>query len=79
MPQEVPGVKFFVAKEPSKSGFSLEEVRPVFRPLRQLRDELGLRELFMGMTNDFEMAIQEGATSVRIGRALFGLRPQPQR
>ena len=54
-----------------------EEVRPVFRSLRQLRDELGLRELSMGMTNDFEVAIQEGATSVRIGRALFGSRIKP--
>ncbi|MCL5798242.1 MAG: YggS family pyridoxal phosphate-dependent enzyme [Patescibacteria group bacterium] len=56
-----------------------EEVRPVFRQLRQLKDELGLRELSMGMTNDFEIAIQEGATLVRIGRALFGARPQSQR
>lgn len=54
-----------------------EEVRPVFRCLRQLRDGLGLRELSMGMTNDFEIAIQEGATIIRIGRALFGPRPQP--
>lgn len=54
-----------------------EELRPVFRSLRQLRDELGLRELSMGMTNDFEIAIQEGATSIRIGRALFGPRMKP--
>lgn len=54
-----------------------EEVRPVFRHLRELRDELGLRELSMGMTGDFEVAIQEGATIVRIGRALFGPRQQP--
>lgn len=53
-----------------------EEVRPVFQHLRKLRDELGLRELSMGMTGDFEVAIQEGATIVRIGRALFGPRPQ---
>lgn len=39
-----------------------------------LRDDLGLRELSMGMTNDFEVAIQEGSTMVRIGRALFGQR-----
>lgn len=56
-----------------------EEIRPVFRQLQQLKDELGLRELSMGMTNDFEVAIQEGATSIRIGRALFGPRPQLQR
>ena len=52
-----------------------EEVRPVFRELRQLRDSLGLRELSMGMTDDFEVAIEEGATLVRIGRAIFGERP----
>ncbi|MDH5201592.1 MAG: YggS family pyridoxal phosphate-dependent enzyme [Candidatus Bathyarchaeota archaeon] len=52
-----------------------EEVRPLFRRLRELRDELGLRELSMGMTDDFEVAIDEGATMVRIGRAIFGPRP----
>lgn len=60
-----------------------EAVRPVFRQLRQLRDELaglgidGLRlsELSMGMTDDFEVAVEEGATLVRIGRAIFGERP----
>jgi pyridoxal phosphate enzyme (YggS family) len=51
-----------------------EEVRPVFRELRQLGDSLGLAELSMGMTDDFEVAIEEGATIVRIGRAIFGER-----
>jgi pyridoxal phosphate enzyme (YggS family) len=51
-----------------------EEVRPVFRQLRQLRDALGLRHLSMGMTDDFEIATEEGATLVRIGRAIFGER-----
>jgi pyridoxal phosphate enzyme (YggS family) len=51
-----------------------EEVRPVFRQLRQLRDSLGLEHLSMGMTDDFEVAIEEGATMVRIGRAIFGPR-----
>jgi pyridoxal phosphate enzyme (YggS family) len=51
-----------------------EEVRPVFRELRRLRDALGLAELSMGMTDDFEVAIEEGATLVRIGRAIFGER-----
>ena len=51
-----------------------EAVRPVFRELRRLRDALGLRELSMGMTDDFEVAIEEGATLVRIGRAIFGER-----
>jgi pyridoxal phosphate enzyme (YggS family) len=55
-----------------------EEVRPVFRGLRQLRDQLEnefpkikLPHLSMGMTNDFEIAVEEGATLVRIGTALF--------
>ncbi len=52
-----------------------EAVRPVFRRLRELRDGLGLAGLSMGMTDDFEVAIEEGATHVRIGRAIFGARP----
>ncbi|MFC2019709.1 YggS family pyridoxal phosphate-dependent enzyme [Chloroflexota bacterium] len=51
-----------------------EEVRPLFRKLRSLRDSLGLEHLSMGMTDDFEVAIEEGATLVRIGRAIFGER-----
>lgn len=53
---------------------SPEETRAYFTRLRELRDELGLRELSMGMTDDFEVAIEEGATIVRIGRAIFGAR-----
>ena len=52
----------------------LESIRPVFRRLRELRDGLGLHELSMGMTDDFEVAIEEGATLVRVGRAIFGPR-----
>jgi len=48
-----------------------EKVRPVFRNLRELRDRLGLRELSMGMSGDFEIAIEEGATIVRVGSAIF--------
>lgn len=56
-----------------------EMVRPYFRKLRELRDRLQerfpkLRELSMGMSGDFEVAIEEGATIVRIGTAIFGLR-----
>ena len=51
-----------------------EEVRPHFQRLRGLRDALGLKSLSMGMTNDYEIAIEEGATFVRIGRAIFGER-----
>ncbi len=49
-----------------------ERVRPVFRRLRELRDAVGLRELSMGMTDDFEVAVEEGSTLVRVGRAIFG-------
>ncbi len=55
-----------------------EEARPTFVALRQLRDELQIRfpeatlgTLSMGMTNDFEVAIEEGSTSIRVGRAIF--------
>jgi pyridoxal phosphate enzyme (YggS family) len=53
-----------------------EEVRPVFRKLRELRDSYGLEHLSMGMTDDFEVAVEEGATILRIGRAIFGERRQ---
>lgn len=49
-------------------------VRPVFRELRQLAGAHGLSELSMGMSNDYEVAIEEGATFVRVGRAIFGER-----
>ncbi len=52
-----------------------EEVRPVFRRLRELAERLGLPELSMGMTEDYEVAVEEGATMVRLGRAVFGERP----
>jgi PLP dependent protein len=48
-----------------------ELVRPVFRALRELAQANGLPQLSMGMTDDFEVAIEEGATFVRIGRAIF--------
>jgi hypothetical protein len=53
-----------------------EETRPVFHTLRELAQANGLSELSMGMTNDFEVAVEEGATMVRIGRALFAGRPR---
>ncbi|MDX1637444.1 MAG: YggS family pyridoxal phosphate-dependent enzyme [Balneolaceae bacterium] len=60
----------------------LETIRPEFRLLRELRDEhrsynggnIQLDHLSMGMTNDLEIAIQEGSTMVRVGRAIFGER-----
>ncbi|HEX8153738.1 MAG TPA: YggS family pyridoxal phosphate-dependent enzyme [Thermoanaerobaculia bacterium] len=51
-----------------------EATRPYFRELRALRDELGLVHLSMGMSDDFEVAIEEGSTMVRVGRAIFGSR-----
>ncbi len=59
-----------------------EDVRPYFRRLREIRDGLAERgffagktgELSMGMTHDFEIAIEEGATMVRVGTAVFGER-----
>ncbi|TFH15640.1 MAG: hypothetical protein E4H02_07440 [Lentisphaerales bacterium] len=55
-----------------------EDARPVFRKLRELRDRtssrtgLELHGLSMGMSHDFEVAIEEGATVVRLGSVLFG-------
>jgi hypothetical protein len=63
-----------------------EESRPWFRRLRELRDQLvaggvpfdRLRDLSMGMSQDFEVAIEEGATMVRVGTSIFGHRPAPR-
>jgi len=52
-----------------------EDPRPHFRLLRSLRDALGLPELSMGMSADWRVAVEEGATVIRIGTALFGARP----
>jgi uncharacterized pyridoxal phosphate-containing UPF0001 family protein len=49
--------------------------RPQFRRLRALADELGLREVSMGMSGDYDIAADEGATMVRLGTVLFGPRP----
>jgi uncharacterized pyridoxal phosphate-containing UPF0001 family protein len=49
--------------------------RPVFARLRRMTDDLGLRVCSMGMSGDFEVAIAEGATMVRVGSAIFGPRP----
>jgi len=49
-----------------------EDTRPVFRTLKELAAANGLTELSMGMTEDFEVAVEEGATVVRLGRAIFG-------
>lgn len=62
-----------------------EGARPYFRVLRDLRDQIAARNLpaiqmealSMGMSHDFEVAIEEGSTCVRVGTALFGARPKP--
>ena len=62
-----------------------EGARPYFRKLRELREQLAARKLpsvsfdtlSMGMSHDFEVAIEEGSTCVRIGTAIFGTRPRP--
>jgi hypothetical protein len=59
-----------------------EDARPYFRLLRDVRDELTrrgvpasmLQQLSMGMSHDFEVAVEEGATLVRVGTAIFGTR-----
>jgi uncharacterized pyridoxal phosphate-containing UPF0001 family protein len=59
--------------------------RPYFRQLRQIRDSIaaralpmvGMDVLSMGMSHDFEVAIEEGATCVRVGTAIFGQRTRP--
>ena len=48
------------------------DTRPHFATLRRLGETLGLRELSMGMSDDFEAAVEEGATLVRVGSAIFG-------
>jgi uncharacterized pyridoxal phosphate-containing UPF0001 family protein len=50
--------------------------RPTFRAVRALVDQLGLHECSMGMSDDLEVAVQEGSTQVRVGSALFGERPR---
>lgn len=61
-----------------------EEARPFFRALRELRDRMqdeagvDLPELSMGMSHDFEVAVEEGATWIRLGTLLFGPRPRKE-
>lgn len=62
-----------------------EEARPFFRQLRAIRDDIAARKLrvismdilSMGMSHDFEVAIEEGSTCVRVGTAIFGRRQKP--
>jgi pyridoxal phosphate enzyme (YggS family) len=70
----LPGIELLGLMTVAPPADDPEEVRPIFRDMRELRDAIGLRELSMGMTDDFEIAVEEGATFVRVGRALFGAR-----
>lgn len=80
-PEQVPGVLAEVLQLESLQIMGLmtmaplvadpEEARPAFALLRKLAEESRLKELSMGMSNDFEVAVEEGATQVRIGTALF--------
>lgn len=84
-PEELPALIDHAARYPTLAVEGLmtvapfaanpEDVRPVFRALRTLAERHELTALSMGMTNDFEVAIEEGATHVRVGRAIFGARP----
>ena len=76
-------VKVLMTMPPYKE--NVEEVRPYFRALRELAEELTRKgyfyrkekvELSMGMSHDFEVAIEEGATLIRVGTAIFGPRPE---
>lgn len=74
MARNVPNVHLEGLMTVAPVGGAPEDARPVFRELRTLAQGLGLSTLSMGMTEDFEVAIEEGATLVRIGRAIFGER-----
>lgn len=79
---ELPGIQIEGLMTMAPYAEDAETVRPIFRRLRQLAEEVaeadiqGVRMdcLSMGMTNDFEVAVEEGSTMVRIGTALFGAR-----
>ena len=79
-PQELAQLAQRVGAIPSLQLSGLMTIPPVgdprvfFREMRAMRDDLGLTELSMGMTDDFETAIEEGATIIRVGRAIFGSR-----
>ena len=72
----------FMTMAPFVPENKIEETRPVFAGLRELRDkietefDISLPRLSMGMTNDYTIAVEEGATWLRLGTALFGERPK---
>jgi PLP dependent protein len=83
-PEEVPALVEHCRSRPlALSGLmtvapagDLHQARECFRRLARLAREMGLHELSMGMSDDFEVAAQEGATTLRLGRVLFGSRPR---
>ena len=82
-PDEAPALATLVASLPALDLRGLtcipppeDDPRPHFRALRALRDQLGLAELSMGMSADWPVAVEEGATFVRVGTAIFGERPR---
>ena len=72
----------FMTMAPFTPEDKIEETRPVFAGLRELRDKMetefgvSLPRLSMGMTNDYRVAVEEGATWIRLGTVLFGARPK---
>ncbi len=72
----------FMTMAPFTPADKIEETRPVFAGLRELRDAMeaefgiSLPRLSMGMTNDYRIAVEEGATWIRLGTVLFGERPK---
>lgn len=80
--RDLPGLAIQGLMTVAPLGIPLGEARRIFRRLRELQEQLASRfpdlewqQLSMGMTDDYEVAIEEGATMVRIGRAVFGERP----
>ena len=61
----------------SRRGIVDDDPRPHFDALAEMAERNGVSGLSMGMSDDFEIAIEEGATVVRVGQALFGARPLP--
>ena len=80
---ELPGIQVQGLMTMAPYAENPEAARPFFRRLRELRDDLAgkltgvsLEHLSMGMSGDFAVAVEEGATMVRIGTGLFGARPR---
>ncbi len=81
--KDLPGIRFQGLMTMAPYVEDPEQTRPVFRALRELQETLlsqgyQLEVLSMGMTNDFEVAVEEGATHVRVGTAIFGVRDYNQ-